>query len=50
MVMREAWAAETEGFKEEVLAVREAEHQCAMDAYAIAVSAEVPSNAEEYNV
>jgi hypothetical protein len=49
-VTKEAWAAETDGFKAEVFAAREAEHQHAMDAYGIAVSAEVPSTAEEYNV
>jgi hypothetical protein len=50
LVTREAWAGETEGFKAEVKAAREDEHQRAKEAYAIAVSAEVPATAEEYDV
>jgi poly(3-hydroxybutyrate) depolymerase len=49
-VTREAWEAESDEFKAEVLAAREADHQHALDAYSMAVSAEPPTTAEEYNV
>ncbi|KAJ7853403.1 hypothetical protein B0H13DRAFT_1904079 [Mycena leptocephala] len=49
-VTREAWEAESDEFKAEVLAAREAEHQRALNAYSMAVSAEAPTTAEEYNV
>ncbi|KAJ6489290.1 hypothetical protein C8R47DRAFT_1215640 [Mycena vitilis] len=49
-VTKEAWAAEPEELKQEVLAAREADDKAAREAYAIAVSGEVPATAEEYNV
>ncbi|KAJ7813176.1 hypothetical protein B0H13DRAFT_2382726 [Mycena leptocephala] len=49
-VTRECWEAESDEFKAEVLAAREAEHQLAMDAYSSAVSTETPTTPEEYSV
>ncbi|KAJ6557768.1 hypothetical protein B0H19DRAFT_1070382 [Mycena capillaripes] len=49
-VTKEQWDAEPEEFKAEVIAAREAEHKRAMDVYAMAVSGEVPTMPEEYNV
>ncbi|KAJ6464242.1 hypothetical protein C8R47DRAFT_1079626 [Mycena vitilis] len=49
-VTKEAWAAEPEEFKQEVMASREADDKAAREAYAMAVSGEVPTTAEEYNV
>ncbi|KAJ7773604.1 hypothetical protein DFH07DRAFT_952651 [Mycena maculata] len=49
-VTREAWNAETEPFKQEVLESIREEHEVAKAAYALAVSGEAPSTAEGYNI
>ncbi|KAJ7843280.1 hypothetical protein B0H13DRAFT_1909423 [Mycena leptocephala] len=49
-VTKQVWHAQTEAFWSEVLAAREAEHKAALEAYSVAVSGEVPTTAEEYNI
>ncbi|KAJ7838422.1 hypothetical protein B0H13DRAFT_2367447 [Mycena leptocephala] len=49
-VTKQVWHAQTEAFRSEVLAAREAEHQAALEAYSVAVSGEVLTTAEEYNI
>ncbi|KAJ7851697.1 hypothetical protein B0H13DRAFT_1904987 [Mycena leptocephala] len=49
-VTKQVWHAQTEAFRSEVLAAREAEHKAALEAYSVAVSGEVPTTAEEYNI
>ncbi|KAJ7780553.1 hypothetical protein DFH07DRAFT_765086 [Mycena maculata] len=49
-VIKEAWLAETEPFKAEVLAAMKAEHDIAVNAYSTAVSGEAPSTPGEYQI
>ncbi|KAJ7920722.1 hypothetical protein B0H13DRAFT_1867226 [Mycena leptocephala] len=49
-VTRQVWNAQTDAFRAEVLEACEAEHKAAMEAYSMAVSGDVPSTPEEYNV
>ncbi|KAJ7758478.1 hypothetical protein DFH07DRAFT_958338 [Mycena maculata] len=49
-VIKEAWLAEIEPFKAEVLAAMKAEHDIAVNAYSTAVSGEAPSTPGEYQI
>jgi hypothetical protein len=49
-VTKQVWSAQTDGFRADVLAAREAEHKAALDAYSVAVSGDVPTTAEEYSM
>ncbi|KAJ7446039.1 hypothetical protein B0H11DRAFT_1930380 [Mycena galericulata] len=47
---KEAWNKETPQFQAEVIEAIKAEHKIAQEAYSTAVSGDVPTNAEGYNV
>ncbi|KAJ7148605.1 hypothetical protein C8R46DRAFT_1231121 [Mycena filopes] len=47
---REAWDAETQAFRDELALAVEKEHAVALEAYAVAVSGDTPTTANEYNV
>ncbi|KAJ7464941.1 hypothetical protein B0H11DRAFT_2240370 [Mycena galericulata] len=49
-VTADAWLAETKAFQDEMLAAIEIEHKAAEEAYALAVTGEVPSTPEGYTV
>ncbi|KAJ7712106.1 hypothetical protein B0H16DRAFT_1744532 [Mycena metata] len=49
-VTKEAWAGETEEFRQEVRSALEAAHQVALKAYEIATSGDAPTTPPEYDV
>ncbi|KAJ7847177.1 hypothetical protein B0H13DRAFT_1447067, partial [Mycena leptocephala] len=49
-VTKEAWDAESEPFKNEILASLENEHKAAIEAYEIAVSGEEPKTPEDFQI
>ncbi|KAJ6448418.1 hypothetical protein C8R47DRAFT_1231038 [Mycena vitilis] len=49
-ITREMWAAETPAFKAEVVRALEEEHRAANNAYEIAVSGDIPTTAEGYDI
>ncbi|KAJ7765184.1 hypothetical protein B0H16DRAFT_1717735 [Mycena metata] len=50
MVTKEAWLAETQEFRDEVILALEKEHETALKAYTMAISGETPTTAEEFSV
>ncbi|KAJ7797235.1 hypothetical protein B0H14DRAFT_3493968 [Mycena olivaceomarginata] len=49
-VTKEAWLAETQAFRDEVIESLNKEHEAAMTSYKIALANDVPTTAEEYSV
>ncbi|KAJ7801929.1 hypothetical protein B0H14DRAFT_2614866 [Mycena olivaceomarginata] len=49
-VTKEAWLAETQAFRDEVIESLNKEHEVAMTSYKIALANDVPTTAEEYSV
>jgi hypothetical protein len=49
-VTKEAWDAESDPFKNEILAALENEHKAAVEAYEIAVSGEEPKTPEDFQM
>jgi hypothetical protein len=50
LVIKEAWDQETDAFKAEMQSTMENEHKAAMAAYETAISGEVPTSPEEFQM
>jgi hypothetical protein len=49
-VTKEAWLAEMQAFRDEVMELLNKEHEAAMMSYKIALANDVPTAAKEYSV
>lgn len=49
-VTKEAWLAETQAFRDEVIELLNKEHEAAMKSYKVALANDVPATVEEYSV
>ncbi|KAJ6512874.1 hypothetical protein C8R45DRAFT_1087981 [Mycena sanguinolenta] len=49
-VTKEAWEAETQEFRDEVIAANQKEHETACEAYKIVMAKEVPTTGEEFSM